>query len=360
MERKHLVLTGKNGSGKTSLLQAIRDFVVERQYMTIYNQEGGQVKQELYRAYMLRNPDLQGISLDFHGDVKNLIGVTFAYLSAERSNLTIPKAIETVDIWGKTVISRNASNDFLKYILNLYVQYLSAKDTNRPLSEIEQYKTWFDRFTQALSEIYDCRELELKPDMKNLRFLVTLPGREAFALHEMSDGYKAFIEILMELLMRFENGNGIVDYYKSAIFVIDEIESHMHVEMQKRALPFLTKMFPNVQFIVSTHSPFVITSHPNAVVYDLENHEQLDNPSYYSYEAVVESFLDSDMYSAEMQRQFERYKELSFKDRTPEENEEFLRAKTELELMSPASKELFIAFRTLEQKRKEVKNGQIN
>ena len=91
-------------------------------------------------------------------------------------------------------------------------------------------------------------------------------------------------------------------------------------------------MIPNVQFIVATHSPFVITSLPNAVVYDLEKHEHLDNPSYYSYEAVVESFLDTDMYSVDMKRQFERYKEFCFKERTLEENEEFLRAKTELVL----------------------------
>ena len=37
----------------------------------------------------------------------------------------------------------------------------------------------------------------------------------------------------------------------------------------------------------------------NAVVYNLGKHEQLDNPSYYSYEAVIESFLDADMNSCE-------------------------------------------------------------
>ena len=75
------------------------------------------------------------------------------------------------------------------------------------------------------------------------------------------------------------------------------------------------------------------------------------------YEAIVESFLDADMYSQEMKRQFNRYKELYFNSKkTEDENEEFLKIKTELELMSPASKELFIAFRALEQKRKEAKN----
>ena len=351
-ERKHLILTGKNGSGKTSLLQAIRDFVLLNQNRTPPSNLDVNIRRELYIP-----TETPRISISFFGEINNYCDVTFAYLSAERSELVIPKSIEPIDISGKTIITRNASRDFLKYILNLYVQYLSAKDTKRPTAEIQQYKSWFDRFTQALRDIYGCEELELTPDMKNLRFFVTLPGREPFGLHEMSDGYKAFLEIMMELLMRMESGNGVVDYSQSAIVLIDEIETHLHVELQKRALPFLTQMFPHVQFIVATHSPFIITSLSNVVVFDLEKREQLDNPSYYSYESVVESFLDSNMYSEEMHRQLDRYRELCFKERSAEENEEFLRAKTELELMSPASKELFVEFRKLEQERKGVKNG---
>jgi ABC-type glutathione transport system ATPase component len=186
---------------------------------------------------------------------------------------------------------------------------------------------------------------------------IEMPGREPFGLHEMADGYAAFLDIYIELILRFESVDAVVEFGRPAVVLIDEIETHLHVELQKRVLPFLAKMFPNVQFIVSTHSPFVITSLSNAVVFDLEKRVVLDNPSYYSYEAVVESFLDSNMYSEVLRSSFERYKELCFKDRTQEENEEFLKTKTELELMSPVSKELFIAFRELEQKRKAAKNG---
>jgi predicted ATP-binding protein involved in virulence len=184
-----------------------------------------------------------------------------------------------------------------------------------------------------------------------------MPDREPFALHEMSDGYAAFLNIYMELLMRLEGADALVAYDRPAIVLIDEIETHLHVELQKRVLPYLTRMFPNIQFIVATHSPFVITSLENAVVFDLEKKEQLENPSFYSYETIVESFLDTDMYSAQLKSYFERYKELCFKERTPEENEEFLRAKAELEIMSRPSTELYIAFHDLEQKRKAAKNG---
>jgi len=116
-------------------------------------------------------------------------------------------------------------------------------------------------------------------------------------------------------------------------------------------------MFPNIQFIVATHSPFVMTSLENAVVYDLEKNERLENPSFYSCETMVESFLDTSTYSNELKRYFERYKELCFKQRTTEENEEFLRAKAEFEIRSIPSTELYIAFQELEKRRKAAVNG---
>lgn len=359
---KHLILTGKNGSGKTSLLEAMRDYILiyQRNHAPHLNDTERQGTQDTL-FFGKGTPglnDVPGVELMFPENVDNFLDTMFVYIAAERNEFEQPKAIEAFESWGKTIITKNASKGFLKYILSLYVQYLSAKDANASSEEVAKYKAWFDRFTEALQDIYNCPQLSLIPDMRSLEFRINMPNREPFSLNEMSDGYKAILEIMMELLIRFEDSGGIVDYNHSAIVLIDEIETHLHVELQKRALPFLTKMFPCVQFIVSTHSPFVITSLSNALVYDLEKREMLENPAMYSYESIVESFLDSNMYSEEMARQFKRYEELCFKERTAEENEEFLRAKTELELMSPASKELYIAFRALEKKRKEAKRGQ--
>ena len=64
-----------------------------------------------------------------------------------------------------------------------------------------------------------------------------------------------------------------------ALFFIDEIEAHLHIELQKKVLPFLTASFPKVQFIVSTHSPFVLSSIENAVVYDLEKKIHIEDMS---------------------------------------------------------------------------------
>ena len=47
----------------------------------------------------------------------------------------------------------------------------------------------------------------------------------------------------------FNNIGGIV--------IIDEVDKHLHIKQQKEVLPMLINMFPKVQFILSTHSPFV-------------------------------------------------------------------------------------------------------
>jgi AAA15 family ATPase/GTPase len=358
-ERKHLILTGKNGSGKTSLLDAMRRDIQLAQRQSWATNKPANASNDILDKIAFSEGDIAKpeLNISYSANIDNYWKITFVYISTVRNEAIVPTAIEAVDIQGKNFITRNASKDFLKYILNLYVQYLSAKDSGETPENITRYETWLENFKTALRDIYDCPQLELKPDMRNLAFQVELPGREPFKLHELSDGYKAFIDIYMELLLRLEGADAVVEYENPAIVLIDEIETHLHVELQKRVLPFLTRMFPNIQFIVATHSPFVITSLANAVVYDLEKKEQLENPSLYSYESVVESFLDTSIYSQELRNYFTRYKELCFKERTPEENEEFLLAKTELELVSPASKELYFAFNDLETKRKAAKNG---
>jgi predicted ATP-binding protein involved in virulence len=86
----------------------------------------------------------------------------------------------------------------------------------------------------------------------------------------MADGYSSLLNIAADIMMRIE-GAGYTDYNIPGIVLIDEIEQHLHVALQKKALPMLTTMFPNIQFIVTTHSPFVMASMKDkAVIYDLE------------------------------------------------------------------------------------------
>jgi predicted ATPase len=347
-ERKHLILTGKNGSGKTSLLEAMRDSVLlEQRESAIHKHRAlGVDMTKMYPNIFAANIEKPSIEVLYSKSDAVLCDHMFIFLPSERSHQSLPKSIEPVDIQGKTIITRNASKDFLKYLLSLDYQLYGAKTEKN--TELEAgLARWFDNFENALRDIYDCQELQLQRDTKNLAFRIAIPGREPFGLHEMADGYTAFIDILMELLMRMETAEGAVNYEQSAIVLVDELETHLHIELQKRALPFLTKMFPRAQFIVATHSPFVISSIDNAVVFDLEKAVELqtlgenvvgarldssDSPlTSYSYEDIVEGYYNISNYSATFEREFGRYKELCLKSELSE-NEKIERAKLKAKL----------------------------
>lgn len=77
----------------------------------------------------------------------------------------------------------------------------------------------------------------------------------------------------------------------TGIIIIDEIDAHLHVSLQRKILPFLTDSFPSIQYIVTTHSPFVLTSVDNAVIFDVSTCQILTDLSMYSYESVAEGLL---------------------------------------------------------------------
>lgn len=60
----------------------------------------------------------------------------------------------------------------------------------------------------------------------------------------------------------------------SFLVIVDEIENHLHPSMQRSILPNLVKAFPSAQFIVTTHSPFVVNSVIDSSVYALKYNDR--------------------------------------------------------------------------------------
>ena len=100
------------------------------------------------------------------------------------------------------------------------------------------------------------------------------------------------------------------------IILIDEPEIHLHVALQKRILPYLEKCFSNAQFIVATHSPFVITSLKDATLFNLDNGETLnDDLTHYSYKNVIEEWFDIYSCSEEAKNKYSEFKKLAESDK---------------------------------------------
>lgn len=78
------------------------------------------------------------------------------------------------------------------------------------------------------------------------------------SIFQLSSGELALISIFGEIIHQADNikYNIHLDEIKG-IVLIDEIEKHLHITLQKEILPKMFAMFPNVQFIVSSHSPFL-------------------------------------------------------------------------------------------------------
>lgn len=90
------------------------------------------------------------------------------------------------------------------------------------------------------------------------------------------------------------------------IVMIDEIDAHLHVSLQRKILPFLTKTYPSIQFIVTTHSPFVIGSLEDSIIYDLSSKQHFKDLSSYSYETIIEGLLGVPVVSVSLEKDIKR------------------------------------------------------
>ena len=110
--------------------------------------------------------------------------------------------------------------------------------------------------TQTFPDISN-PHIELNP----LRLAVTLNG-ETLDLMQLSDGYKTLLGLVIDLSMRMGLANPHLDDPLSAeaVVMIDEVDLHLHPSWQRRVLADLLRTFNNTQFIVTTHSPFIVES----------------------------------------------------------------------------------------------------
>lgn len=357
-KRQHLLITGKNGSGKTSLLDAL--FLEIQTFGEIIVKDGRS----------LQTMGKQNININIDKNLENTIKSTFStgrhrspntlisYFKANRHlTVDIPKGVE------KIVIPKNSmeySKILVKYLVDLKTQQSYAKNED-DFQVADNIQSWFDTFEGILRKIFESDELKLKYDYKNYNFSIVIPNREPFGFNEISDGYSALVMILAELIIKMDNNQAIDTkehlYNQQGIVLIDELETHLYVELQKKILPLLVDFFPSVQFVVTTHSPFILNSIENSIIYDLENHKQVEDLSNYSYDAVVETYFNVSKYSNDIKNKFERYKELISKTNiTANERIERATLRNELEnISSDYAPDIKVAFTELENKR--LSNG---
>lgn len=98
-----------------------------------------------------------------------------------------------------------------------------------------------------------------------LRMEIKKNGKK-FIIDQLSDGEKCLIAMIGDLARRMAIANPVREnpLYGDGVVLIDEIDLHLHPKWQRMVVSRLVEVFPNCQFIISTHSPHVITHvHPD-------------------------------------------------------------------------------------------------
>ena len=335
----HLMITGKNGSGKTSLLNAIANHI-ERIANDTYKDFEKYEKSIKYWENQLKNNPQNTLSIEknlqyfknqyelFFGevtitfkDVDSLIrkyqdgNFIIAFYEAHRTikNLREPKNPTKPELQDKWGIKQTTTQEFLNFLADLKIQEALARNEKLD-AEANQINKWFVNFEQLLGKIFQEKALKLAFNYKDYSFKILTKGKE-FKFTELSDGFAAVLDIVVDLILKMQDKNQLIRAYESeGIVLVDEIETHLHLELQKVIMPLLTEIFPNIQFIVTTHSPFVLSSLSNAVAFDLEHQEIIEDLTEYSYESLAEGYFGVKTDSSYIKMQLNRLEELLKKE----------------------------------------------
>ncbi len=387
---RHLIITGKNGSGKTKILEALND--------EIAHIICGIAKEQIYFNHIENRQDISfnigysypKVEVEFYEDYKKAIKSEFvyAYFGTNRTFIvTLEKNGSYTDTLDKLkqdyktqiekynsvqvkgvlpskeqtgplqsfqlefIPSPDRIKPTLKPSLSKYfVQYLFEKKDQQAYAisdgetkKAEQLTQWFKDLNQQFKFIFENKDIELKHkriSSDNRKFYFELPDGRTFDFNQLSHGYNNVLAIVAEIWLHIEAYQ--VKYpdeiHPPGIVIIDELETHLHVSLQEKILPFLTGLFPNIQFIIATHSPVIMASESNCVLYDLDQkYTEKENITGRSYNVLMKSHLGlSSEYSLTITKDLERAKELlRIENRNSQQEKELKDLSKKLSDLSP-------------------------
>ncbi|MDR2892159.1 MAG: AAA family ATPase [Deltaproteobacteria bacterium] len=301
------VFVGVNGAGKTALLDAIAVFLeplMKKQYSLENSYPFIQIDNSDISLLTKKEPTF---SIKF-SEIKKL-GDSFVTQSNGSGILDIGSRIEYIKHIYPAILEQRPY--YGKHIFAYYgAQRCLPKNyaTNRPLKGIDALRegafsaqvdfntslVWFnDKDAEEarqnrnkndltyrdphLSAVRDAITKSLGGDMYEFPHMDGVPPELyinnkqnglPYKVTQLSDGYKTMLALVMDLARRMAMANAeqfgprksVLE--SPGIVLIDEVDLHLHPSWQQTVLPSLMNIFPNTQFIVTTHSPQVLTSIP--------------------------------------------------------------------------------------------------
>lgn len=145
------------------------------------------------------------------------------------------------------------------HIKETLLSWAIAGEGNKYIEADKELIAWYEGFEKVLKIIMPKNIGFERLNIRNYEIIFVTKSGD-FMLDAVSGGIAALVDLAWQIY-NLANTEGEI------VVLIDEIENHLHATMQRAVLPDLLTAFPNVQFIVSTHSPLVVSSVKDSYVY---------------------------------------------------------------------------------------------
>ncbi|MCI7782045.1 MAG: AAA family ATPase [Parabacteroides sp.] len=263
------VITGSNGVGKTTLLKSVCSILTSASKVNLKRNalsdggiisgtlnDGGNIH-ECTQKLQAFTPK-EEVSGGGFGKGRQVIYLSdnreFEYIELS----SIPKDfIHNDNHYTYGTLHGIDANKIKGWFVNRYL--FSAHPTGLTKSQYANFE-----HAQKAFSILDSTITFSRVDSHSLDIMLQTPSGQIY-FEYLSSGFKSliilFLGIIMEIEFRFGDQDIKVEDF-DGIIIIDEIDVHLHPTWQTQIINILKKIFPEVQFFVSTHSPHVIQSLP--------------------------------------------------------------------------------------------------
>lgn len=142
---------------------------------------------------------------------------------------------------------------------------------------------------------------------------------ETLDVNQLSQGEKSLFALVGDIARRLSLLNPSLDnpLEGEGIVMIDEVDLHLHPKWQHDLIDKLVATFPNVQFILTTHSPHVISDRNDILLYSLDNGELTEMPNVYGEDVntVLTKVFDVPIRDPKAQEDFDKVAKLIYQKR---------------------------------------------
>ena len=286
------ILTGENGSGKTTVLEALAAGVshnaspffhrksrkkTPRSTISVHFDEGSESSFAIENGTnhtLSRNQELKAYWFAHGNYAANRFSTAFfAYSGYRRVEHTKISAIQELPNhpFENALDFQNSINPqrIIQWIANNISKEAIEKSQGNE-AKAARYRDSIGYLEKAVSDIIE-KPLRFLLETEVLNVVVEVDG-ETLDFNLLPDGLKSIVSWIADLLMRMDRvhwENDLPVFERSFILFLDEIEVHMHPAWQRKILPAAQRLFPNAQILVSTHSPFVVGSVDGAWIHKL-------------------------------------------------------------------------------------------